>query len=536
MSTLAESTDLVLSEPFYAPSEDGALDTLLARRDRLAEAIAAVASGLDGDAKLAIGYFLAGAKAKQGHCPISVSDLLVVPPALAALDADCWQQAMKLTDVYDCMPQARRDEWTQAIERHQTPPFTADHVIPTFQTLLSSRQQFFAERVDGIFRALSRSHVTNRPEGFGKRMIIPYAWRGNYPDTSTCGCINDLRAVVARFMGRDEPPWRSTSHVVAHAADHARKGKWVTLDGGALRIRVYRGIGTAHLEVHPDMAWRLNGVLASLHPQAIPASMRERPKVVKLREFRLLQKPLPFQVLEILGAMPCDSEWTTDRFGEHRRSNVLRNTRKYPYDVDMDKATRRQVEGVLGAIGGAEDGGIWRFDYDPGEVLAEILCSGCIPDQASHQFYPTPEALAQEVVAAAGLAAGMRVLEPSAGQGGLADLLPPDAVCVEVSALHCQILRSKGREPICADFTTWRDGMFDRVVMNPPFSEGRWRAHLKHAASMVRPGGRLVAILPESARGKGQLPGWTERWGEVHRGAFPGTSVAVSILTADRPR
>ena len=44
--------------------------------------------------------------------------------------------------------------------------------------------------------------------------------------------------------------------------------------------------------------------------------------------------------------------------------------------------------------------------------------------------------------------------------------------------------------------------------------------------------GRLVAILPESARGKRLLPGFAESWGEVYK--FPGTSISVSILTAVR--
>ena len=36
--------------------------------------------------------------------------------------------------------------------------------------------------------------------------------------------------------------------------------------------------GTAHFEIHPDMAWKLNCVLASMHPMAIPAEFRQKPK------------------------------------------------------------------------------------------------------------------------------------------------------------------------------------------------------------------------------------------------------------------
>jgi len=38
-------------------------------------------------------------------------------------------------------------------------------------------------------------------------------------------------------------------------------------------------------------------------------------------------------------------------------------------------------------------------------------------------------------------------------------------------------------------------GSFDRVVMNPPFSGRADIAHVRHAHSFLRPGGRLAAIM-----------------------------------------
>jgi 16S rRNA G1207 methylase RsmC len=38
--------------------------------------------------------------------------------------------------------------------------------------------------------------------------------------------------------------------------------------------------------------------------------------------------------------------------------------------------------------------------------------------------------------------------------------------------------------------------------MNPPFSEGRVQSHILHAFGLLRDGGRLVAILPASYKGK----------------------------------
>ena len=121
--------------------------------------------------------------------------------AVAALDAAYWAKAMALTDVYDAMPQKRREEWNEAIREHKTPAFEEETVRATLEDLLMSRSRFFAERVDGIFRALSGEHVTNAPQGFGKRMILT-GITSHYYAHERVGYINDLRAVIARFMGR----------------------------------------------------------------------------------------------------------------------------------------------------------------------------------------------------------------------------------------------------------------------------------------------------------------------------------------------
>jgi len=124
-------------------------------------------------------------------------------------------------------------------------------------------------------------------------------------------------------------------------------------------------------------------------------------------------------------------------------------------------------------------------------------------------------------------------LEPSAGMGGLADLLPKDRThCIEVSPLHSKVLEAKGHNVTHADFLAWAGDQVDCVVMNPPFSEGRWQAHVQHAATLVKPRGKLVAILPASAKGKDLLPSMTHEWSRIYENEFPGTSVSVVILKA----
>jgi hypothetical protein len=438
--------------------------------------------------------------------------------ALGALRAKYWAAALQLTDVYDAMPQARRDEWNNSIHEMTTPVFTAESVLPTLHALLNSREQFFAERVDGVFRALSGTHVTNSPTGFRSKMIVNNVHSNRSVNYSTVGTIGDLRHVIARFMGRDEPTYNSNQHSLEYAWRH-HCGEWVYMDGGTFRIKDFGPSATAHIEIHPEMAWRLNNVLHSLYPNAIASADRQRPKR-KARDFEMIQRPLPFSVLSVIASAERE------------------NRRELWYSCwsDLDKNVQDEVRRVLEGLGGVADGASWpkfTFDFDVTDVIGELLASGCLPDAKAHQYYPTPRWLAERVADLAAIEDGMTVLEPSAGQGGLADVLPKSAVCVEISALHCRVLKAKGYKVHEQDFLLWAPRRrFARIVMNPPFDRGRWLLHLEHAASLLDQGGRIVAVLPEGAPERDILPGWSLVWSEPI--AYPGTSIRVVILVATR--
>ena len=544
---------------FFAPTSTDMVDGLVAsyRQDRARiEAAAAFVNGPECVGVL--NYFLDGnSDPDRGRTSLSLAagQLFQEAGAVSALNAAYWSKALNLTDVFDAMPQARPNQWNEQIRypqgrkaaRHSSEPdlpplpdFEEQTVRATLLDLLNSRAKFLAERVDGIFRALSGEHVTNCPEGFGRRMIIARLINGyGSTDHDRVGYINDLRKVIAKFMGRDEPGWNATSSVV-DIARRQHRGEWLTLDGGALRLRAYK-CGTAHLEVHPDMAWRLNCVLAHLYPLAIPAQFRQRPKK-RPKDFVMMGRPLPFAVIDVLGEMvqAVRLEKSTDWRREYNRINIPRAL-EFRLGGNGVSAAHQEAAQVLAYIGGVkvsnDRGGVrFEFEYEPREVLNEIIASGCLPDQKTHQYYPTPENVAAAAIEAAQIGPNDACLEPSAGTGGLADLMPRDrTLCVEISALHCKVLAAKGHQALEADFLTrFSSPKFDRIVMNPPFSEGRWQAHLEHAAAMLAPEGRLVAILPASAKGKDVLPGWSCEWSRTYDNEFAGTSVSVAILTAVR--
>ncbi len=173
-------------------------------------------------------------------------------------------------------------------------------------------------------------------------------------------------------------------------------------------------------------------------------------------------------------------------------------------------------------------------------------------------FFPTPQTIAAQMIEAAELTPDMAVLEPSAGMGHIAEAIRAAGVdpdVVEFSANRRELLELKGFNVLANDFTevkprsfytfgdTFRapDGTvgvmkgsgglgsnrvrlvdsngeqigffnrdelegiqhngtmsgYDRIIMNPPFSNRRDAEHVQHAYTLLKPGGRIVAIMGE---------------------------------------
>lgn len=115
-------------------------------------------------------------------------------------------------------------------------------------------------------------------------------------------------------------------------------------------------------------------------------------------------------------------------------------------------------------------------------------------------FFPTSESTSDEMIEVAEIEEGMKVLEPSAGMGHIAERIreagiEPDVV--ELSGDRRELLEAKGFNVVGHDFLEVTEGGYDRILMNPPFSDRRDMLHIQHAYDLLKPGGRLVAIAGE---------------------------------------
>ncbi|MFV3292392.1 hypothetical protein ACNFBR_27135 [Pseudomonas sp. NY11955] len=116
-------------------------------------------------------------------------------------------------------------------------------------------------------------------------------------------------------------------------------------------------------------------------------------------------------------------------------------------------------------------------------------------------FFPTPAAVAHRMAKLARIGKGDRVLEPSAGNGNLADAAAAaggEVDVIEISSQLRDILTAKGYAVVDHDFMGFTpEQPYQAILMNPPFSKRQDAEHIMRAFGMLAAGGTLVAIAGE---------------------------------------
>ncbi len=163
-----------------------------------------------------------------------------------------------------------------------------------------------------------------------------------------------------------------------------------------------------------------------------------------------------------------------------------------------------EVNKVLEAMGGK-----WKrqakghlFSDSPQDKLEAILLTGEYDKPVDYGYFPTPTDLADKMVLMVGLTPGMIVLEPSAGQGAIAERVARivghnNVHCFELLPANCEALMKYGfMKTECCDFLAVEpQPLYDRVIMNPPFGKQQDIDHVIHALKCLKLAGRLVSIM-----------------------------------------
>lgn len=190
-------------------------------------------------------------------------------------------------------------------------------------------------------------------------------------------------------------------------------------------------------------------------------------------------------------------------------------------------------------------------------AMRETLRQG-VKVVSAPQLFPTPPDLARRMVQFADVQPGQRVLEPSAGTGNIVREIMNAftkancglVVAVELNAsLSEELRRTRDRtvyanesncEIVQGDFLEQNGnlGTFHRIVMNPPFENGTDIKHIKHATTLLKPGGRLVSLCANGPRQQEQLKPLADTWEELLDGTFKeqGTGVNVAMLVINKPQ
>ncbi len=399
------------------------------------------------------------------------------------IDTDVWSHIIAITDLERLMDKKAKDQFRQQLV-DDPPEVTEDNVFATLEQFMLDAETIFKRGIAECFSNLDRRFRSHDGWEIGSRIILSYAFDSN-------GWWNyhrnhqDTFADIERvFRTLDDNPAQYCE--IIHRLDEARRGHFGPrqshIETQYFTIRAYKN-GNAHVWFKRDeLLERVNQLLGEYYGAPIPE------------------------------------------------------------DRDAD-----------------EDTGL----NDPKTTPAK-----------RYGFFPTPDAAADSVMREVALwqdkkAPRLRVLEPSAGTGNLARRcvgpdreevarhawdqyrFDPAVDCIEIQPALADALRASGlyHKVYTANFlslTADTTGLYDRVVMNPPFDRERDIDHVMHALKFLKPGGVLVAVMSAGTEFRNTRKSQAFRklmedmradWRDLPAGSFSsvGTNCNTRILKVCKP-
>lgn len=173
------------------------------------------------------------------------------------MDAELWRDTLDRSGIRSHLSAALRDQWSRACAERKTAPFEHDALVGTFGDLIERRAEIMADAVVELFRKLSWDYKTNQPQAFTAIIFVSY-FRPNE--------IDDLDRAMHVLDGEPERDHRVSLGSKLHSYRDCRQ----QAENDYLHVQCYKK-GSARVKFkRADLMDRLNGILASRYPDALP--------------------------------------------------------------------------------------------------------------------------------------------------------------------------------------------------------------------------------------------------------------------------
>lgn len=187
---------------------------------------------------------------------------------LGTVDGPAWRHLLAESGLRSLMDAKSRAQWDELTYMGEVPPLTFENVAATFEQLHGARGDMFERGVIEVFRRLSWDYKTNRPNMFGKKIVVRYFLDSfGFVNHQSSNEVDDLARVFHVLDGKPEPDHRSgTFHRVSDSKHQGRD----SYETDYFAMKWFKK-GTAHLTFkRPDLVQQLNMILAKHHPNVLP--------------------------------------------------------------------------------------------------------------------------------------------------------------------------------------------------------------------------------------------------------------------------
>ncbi|RUV37438.1 DUF4942 domain-containing protein [Mesorhizobium sp. M7A.F.Ca.MR.148.00.0.0] len=383
--------------------------------------------------------------------------------AIRLIDISCWNYLVKMTDLEVLMDKQAKDElrdtlkWVPERYNHRhgdgkelvnldeimgIPPVTVDNIYATIDKWAGESEMIFRRGIATAFSKLDRRFRSHDGFKVGSRMILTYAFDRDHGHVSYGGTWETVRDIERTFSVLDgkKPSYNSIENVVRAE----RKGfnpQQSEHHGEYFRILAYKN-GNAHLWfTRDDLVVRVNKMLAEYYGEVIGDGQTQEP----------------------------------DDLFRNRKTTPAKNFGFFP---TPDGAAEELIKGIP-LLQPIEKPRLTVLEPSAGTGNLARRCVSSIKDFSDHYGY--------------GQADRMDRWRKEYRFDNQVD-------CVEMQGPLAAALQAQGiyRKVYAADFLSLRPsvtGLYDRIVMNPPFDIERDIDHVVHALDFLEDDGCLAAIM-----------------------------------------